>query len=206
VIVNSQTPPQTDSPPSGRKTLQANLFWLGGGLLAVLVLSITASFAPPIMKRLIIFYAIYGIASGMVLNWLAEELRPGWTKGLVIWGGILTVVGAVNMGWLSYQHFRKAREEFAAANPRDAVLEAHLQRLSEQDEELRIRYEEEKRRTKPLFPDYLAHRISGIADLKTPWPEIFWGIEVLGSGLLCAGTMHLRQRRDTESKQPPVTN
>lgn len=182
------------------------MLWLGGGLLAVMVLSMTASFAPPMMKRLVIFYAIFGIACGMVLNWLAEEVRPSWKKSLAIWGGVLTVLGALNMGWLSYQHFRKAREEFAAANPRDAALQAHLERFSKEDEELRKRVEEENRRARPLFPDYLAHRISGLVEVKTPWPEIFWGMEVLGSGLLCAGTIHLRQRPASKSKEPATTN
>jgi len=181
-----QAPPVT-SP------IKQNLLWLAGGLLSVLILSLTASLAPTVFKRLVLFHVIFGVAAGMVLLWLAAEIRPGWRKSLPVWGTMLCLLGAINMGWLSYRQFQKARADFAAANPRDAALQSMLEKLSVNDPELKARYEEEERRIHPRFQDFLAHRISSLGDWKTPWPEMFWSVEVLLSGLCCSGTMWLKR-------------
>lgn len=178
--------------PSLSSSLKQNLLWLAGGLLAVGVLSMTASYAPNVMKRLILFHAIYGIACGMVLLWLAAETHPRWQRSLPLWGMGLCLLGACNMGWLSYQHFQKARAEYAAAHPRDAALQAMLEKFSAADPILKERYEEEKRRSNPHFADFLAHRLSNLGDWRSPWPELFWMGEVLLAGVLCAGTMWLK--------------
>jgi len=107
------------------------------------------------------------------------------------------------MGWLSYQHFRQARAEYAAAHPRDAALQAMLEKLSASDPELKARYEEEHRRAHPLFPDYLAHRVSQLGEWKHPWPELFWLGELLIAGICCAGTIRLKTPRQTVRPEEP---
>jgi len=183
---STQTPPVISS-------VKQNILWLASGLFSVLILSLTASLAPVVFKRLILFHAIFGAAAGMVLLWLATEIRPSWRKSLPAWGAGLCLLGAINMGWLSYRQFQKARADFAAANPRDAALQSMLEKLSVNDPEFKARYEEEERRVHPRFQDFLAHRISSLGDWKTPWPEVFWSVEIFLSGFCCAGTIWLKR-------------
>lgn len=161
------------------------------------VLSLTASFAPPILKRLILFHIVFGMACGMTLVWLAAEIRPAWKWSLPVWGAGICLLGSINMGWLSYQHFRQARAEYAAAHPRDAALQSMLEKFSADDPELKARYEEENRRIEPHFQDFLAHRISPLGDWKSPWPELFWGVELLLASVCCAGTLRLKSASNT---------
>lgn len=178
--------------PVGETSWKRNLAWLAAGLLSVGILSLTASFAPTVFKRLLVFYAVFGVACGMVLVWLAAELRPPWKRSLPVWGAGLCLLGGINLGWLSFQHFQKARAEYAAAHPRDAALQSMLENLSKNDPELKARYEEENRRIHPRFQDFLQHRISPLGDWKTPWPELFWGLELFLASGCCAGTIRLK--------------
>ncbi|WP_437221679.1 hypothetical protein SH661x_002426 [Planctomicrobium sp. SH661] len=182
--------------------LKQNLLWLGASVLAVGVLSVTASYVPTEMKRLFLFHAIYGIACGLVLLWLRGEIRPTWQRSLPAWGAVLCLLGAVNMGWLSYRHFQHARAEYAAAHPRDAALQSMLEQISVNDPEIKARYEEEQRRLHPRFVDFLVHRTSGLGEWKSPWPVVMWVGEVLLAGICCGATMWLKRdqlRPQTES-------
>jgi hypothetical protein len=174
------------------------LAWVGAALAAALVLSLTGSFVPPLMKRLGLYYAVYGIATGFVSVWLAREIGPRSSRWLPILGALICLLGALNMGWLSYGQFRQARADFARQHPQDAASLNMLKRLSETDDELRARYLEEHRRLEPGFADYLVHRVSTLGDWNLASAATFWGLEVAMASALC-GWVIFRNRQTFHS-------
>jgi hypothetical protein len=90
------------------------------------------------------------------------------------------------MAWLSYRQLYDARQKAAAEHPQDQAALAMLEKLAADDPETRRRYEEERRYSAPGFSDYLAYRVSSLGVWPPPWPELFWGGELLLAGGLCA--------------------
>jgi 4-amino-4-deoxy-L-arabinose transferase-like glycosyltransferase len=174
--------------------------WLAASLLAAVALSLTASFAPPVLKRLGLYYAVYGIATGFVWSWLAREIRPPRSRWLPILGALIGLLGALNMGWLSYGQFRQARLQYAQQHPKDAASLAMLERLSETDPELRLRYQEERQRLDPDFADYLVHRVSSLGDWNLATAATFWGGEVAIATILSGWVFSRSQKRPCPSE------
>ena len=176
-----------------RSERKSAILWIVGGVVAIAVLSVTATFVPAALKRLVIFHLVFGAACGYVLAWLAEELSlplRGWMMPFV---ALLTVAGAVQMAHLSYRQFHAARQELARERSKDVAALKMMQSLAEQDEEFRREYEVELKKFDPDFPDYLAYRVSQLGDWSSPWPMVFWLVEVLLSGVAGAGVFRWRR-------------
>src|SRR5262245_38992230 len=113
-----------------RSVVLRNAIWLFASLVSVIVLSVTASYAPQITKRLILFYGIYGGACGFVLSWLAAEIHPCKGAWLIYCGFILAVLGAVNLGWISFRSFEKSSKELGEQHPDQIQAIEMFQKLS----------------------------------------------------------------------------
>jgi len=175
--------------------------WILAGILAVGVLSVTAALAQPEFKRLVLFYVVYGLACGFVLRWLARELLPMGGGRLTVLAMLLGLLGAVNLGYLSYRHFEQGRQELAEKKSRDIAVLESLKSESDEDLELQNAYDKELRRYRPVFQDYLRHRVAALGQWESPWPELFWGIEVLAAAVATGfGFGRPRRHRD-----PPTT-
>ncbi|WP_139228599.1 hypothetical protein [Planctomicrobium piriforme] len=191
-------PSVSDSAPT---TYTRIALWLLGALVAVGVLSVTASYAPGVMKRLIVFYIVYGIACGFVLDWLAGELLTRRGSWLPVIAGVLCAAGALNLGWLSYRHFEQARHLLAQQRSKDVQILETLRQASENDPAVREEYAEELRQFSPRFEDYLAHRVSSLGKWPAPWPLVLWLGEVSIAGVACSLTLRQlnRTRRSTSN-------
>ena len=122
-----------------RSERKSAILWIVGGVVAIAVLSVTATFVPAALKRLVIFHLVFGAACGYVLAWLAEELSlplRGWMMPFV---ALLTVAGAVQMAHLSYRQFHAARQELARERSKDVAALKMMQSLAEQDEDLDLK-------------------------------------------------------------------
>ncbi|HWL09338.1 MAG TPA: hypothetical protein VNQ76_13100 [Planctomicrobium sp.] len=157
--------------------------WICSGILAAGVLSVTAAYAPAGMKRILIFYIIYGGACGFVLNWLAGEILTGQTRFLSLSVALICFAGAVNLGFLSFRHFEQGRQQLARERPKDIEILESLRVATGQDPDAQKEYEKELRRYYPRFDDYLRHRVSNLGNWPSPWPEVLWGIELLLSAI-----------------------
>lgn len=169
--------------------------WILSGILAAIVLSVTASYTPTVMKRLIIFYVVYGAACGFVMHWLAGEIRPSAIRLLPVLTSLICLAGAVNVGLLSYRHFEQGRQHLARERPKDVEILETLKKASENDPEMRQQYDRELRQYSPRFDDYLRHRTTNMGDWGSPWPEILWGIELLLSSIAGGVTYSVLARR-----------
>lgn len=195
---------QTESSPRSISKWGTPL-WLLSGFLAVGVLSVTASYAPPVLKRLVIFYVVYGIASGYVLNWLVDELRPQLRRGLPWLTAFLCVAGAINMGVLSYYHFEQTRHALAKERPQDVEILNALREASKNDPEAQKLYAKELRQFTPSFEDYLQNRVSQLGEWPSPWPGVFWGAEVILAAVAGGITMAKLRKSELKAASQSVT-
>ncbi|WP_437206113.1 hypothetical protein [Planctomicrobium sp. SH664] len=169
------------------------LIWLGCGALGAAVLSVTGTFAPLSLKRLVLFHGLYGAACGYVLGWLAEEIQPPPGRWLFAAVFLLSVGGCVNLAWLSFRQFETSRRGLAAEQSEQVAALNMLEKMGPTDPESRARYAAERRKYAPEFTDYLAHRVSALGTWSTPWPEFFWLAECLTAGGVACGMFHWRR-------------
>lgn len=152
--------------------------WLAAGAVAVLVLSVTATYAPPAFRRLVLSHAVFGGACGYVLAWLATEFRLTVTRKMITVSMLLTCLGGVNLAWLSYREFRAVRQAVALKHAEDLAALNMLESLGTADPEAAARYAAERRKYAPRLTDYLRHRVSALGG----WP--IWGAVVFWMGEL----------------------
>jgi hypothetical protein len=105
----------------------------------------------------------------------------GWLLPLL--GGLILIAGGINMGWVSYRQFEQARRELAGEKSEQLAILSMLEQMSDVDEELARRYEEERRQFAPTFPDYLVHRVSALGKWAPHWAWLFWGSELALAGV-----------------------
>ncbi|WP_437192996.1 hypothetical protein [Planctomicrobium sp. SH527] len=211
-MTSNQPAPSSNNDASSSPTSKRRIdskwgtpLWLLTGFLAVGVLSVTASYAPPELKRLIIFYVVYGIACGFVLNWLVGELRPQLTRSLPWLTAFLCIAGAINMGVLSYYHFEQARHELAKERPQDVEILNALREASKDDPEAQELYAKELRQFTPRFEDYLQNRVSQLGEWPVPWPGVFWGAEVILAAVAGGITMAKLRKSELKAASQSVT-
>ena len=167
--------------------------WIIVGVLGVWVLSFGAAFAPPIVKRLLLFYAGFGVVAGTCLGWLARELIGRTSRFTSLGGSLLIVLGGIHLATVSYGEYWESCQARAAERPDDVAALSMLERIAEQDPQLREPYLEERRTYDPRFVDYLWHRVSAIGPWPAPWPVLFWIVELLvaaGLGGWVIGRFH----------------
>ncbi len=166
--------------------------WLASGVVAVLVLSVTASFAPAEMKRLFVFPMVVGAIGGYVLGWLAAEFDLHPRRGFIVACAALVLLGGVNLGWVSYRRFAEVQARWVREHPDEAAAMRMVQRLSEFDPKLADGFESRRPLLDPTFLDYLEHRTKGLGTLRRPWPVVIWGGELILASV--AGVFVFRRR------------
>lgn len=189
--------------PSATKSLagwRATSLWLASGLAAVLVLSIVAAAAPPEMKRLFVFAAMFGAVCGLVLRWLAAEfpIRRGWFPTSLC--GLLILVGAVHLGWLNYRRLANDAARWAREHSEEAAMLRMVQKIAELDPETAKSLESRRHLLDPEFSDYLVHRTQRLGKLAPPWPTVIWLGELLLATTVGLGAF--RYRGPEEPGQP----
>lgn len=168
------------------------VFWLASGVVAVLALSVAASFSPAEMKRLFVFPMVFGAIGGYVLGWLAGEFDLHPRRGLTVACAALVLLGGVNLGWVSYRRFAEAQARWVREHPDEAAVMRMVQRLSEFDLELASGMVSRRPLLDPTFLDYLEHRTHGLGALRRPWPAVIWGGELILASV--AGVFVFRRR------------
>jgi|GEM_PF-1827325 len=168
--------------------------WVAGCLLSAAVLSVTAAYAPTVMKRLILFPLVYGVACGFVFHWLLHELELRWSRLVLALALVIGCLGTVNVGILSFHQFQRARHEQARQNPKDLEMLETIRQASQNDSELQAEYAKELQYYTPGFREYLQHRVSILGNWPEPWPALFWGLEVVLAGCGTAGMMQRLER------------
>ncbi|WP_145230118.1 hypothetical protein [Gimesia algae] len=167
--------------------------WFCIGLVLVTALSILAVHLPERLKLLLVFSVVYGLITGAVLTTLAFKLGVSVKRSLLVAILCLTVFGQSLVLYLSHQRYKEAILQQFKMDKTSLMLEYTLTKVEpSSDPESRKQYDlllaqiqeakqerQDKEQQLPLISSYMQHRISPIARLETPWPQLFWLLELV---------------------------
>jgi len=182
---------------TGESAIRLVFEWLVIGLVGVTVLTLAGAHAPGRIKLIGLFAVVYGLAVGWGLGQLAKLRRVPIGKGVGWLSLALIAAGQIGMAFQSYQlHVVQIRRD-DQPDSKLIGLERFLQRQNvPEDPEERARLEEIKQdiqraaqsREQKLaeltsFSTYLRNRLAALGTWWSPWPAVFWAVEVLLSSM-----------------------
>ncbi|MFK7776781.1 MAG: hypothetical protein QM501_01505 [Gimesia sp.] len=169
------------------------LQWLIVSGILITALSILAVHLPERLKLLLVYAIVYGLISGGVLTTLALKFGLPLKKTIILAIICLIISGQSLVLYLSHQRYQEATlKRFKADQTLFAIDRMFATGEPPEDPKARKEYEQvlkqyqaakldrkEKEQNLLLISSYLQHRISSVANLKTPWPQLFWLVELL---------------------------
>ncbi|HCO26273.1 MAG: hypothetical protein CME31_12215 [Gimesia sp.] len=181
------------SQPEPTSSWSGFIQWFCIGLVLIMALSILAVHLPERLKLLLVYSVVYGMIVGAALTTLAFKLGLSLKWSLLVAILCLTVFGQSLVLYLSHQRYKEATLQQFKMDKTSLMLEHTLAKGEPpSDPEARKQHEEfikqfesakQERRDKEQqlleISSYLQHRISPVARLETPWPQLFWFIELI---------------------------
>jgi len=150
---------------------------------------------PASLKPLGPYAWIWGALAGGALGFAAVQSKVRITTALFVWLGVWLAVGEIGQVLVNYQRYtqlvRKEQEKMprlpgwkqASQLPADPQLSAEDQQAQREFQQA-LAEMEQRLRDRMSFRTYLARRLSAKSPPSSPWPELFWGLEILGGTLL----------------------
>ena len=165
---NAEAPLPAD--PAAPRTTAASsqaVVWCLACLVAVTGVAILAALLPARVRLLGLYLPAVGGLCGWLCRWLASQFDQRWSKSQTFVATLIIVVGLLLTTGLAQRRYRQQYEQEA---PPPSVLALR------QHPEFGL----------PLDgpPPYLQSRVSPLGRWQSPWPEVFWGAEVLVGTLL----------------------
>lgn len=180
------------------------LGWLAIGVLGIAVLSLLAAYAPPQIRKLVLFPAAFGVLAGWGLGRLGTEFQLPQRR-VALAAGVLVVAGLVNCGVATYRQLAAESRRAVQLDPQRLLGLRLLEEQAQHDAAWAQRLLEERLRSQPTFSDFLAGRVAGLGWWPDPRPALFWIGELLLAGLAGAWTAARTLRRSTEHAPPDAT-
>ncbi|QDV52076.1 hypothetical protein [Gimesia fumaroli] len=195
----------SESQPAQRHSNASFIQWLIVSLILITALSLLAVHLPERLKLLLVYAVVYGLISGGALTTLAIKLGVPVKRTLILSIVLLTILGQSLILYLSHQRYQEATLKQFKTDKTSIVIDRML-RSGEppEDPEARKEYEQvieqfekakKERREKEQqlleISSYLQHRISPIAKLESPWPFLFWLLELISC---CAAAIWASQQ------------
>ena len=182
-----------ESPPAQQQSPAVFMQWLIVSLILITALSLLAVHLPERLKLLLVYAVVYGLISGGALTSLAIKLGVPTKRTFMLSIVCLVLLGQSLVLYLSHQRYREATQQQFKADQTSMMIDRMLRSGEPPDDpEARKDYEQiieqfekakEERRVKEQqlleMSSYLQHRISPIATLKSPWPHLFWLLELI---------------------------
>jgi xanthosine utilization system XapX-like protein len=156
----------------------STLVWIAACLLATIAVSLVAAQAPPRIRLIGIFPVMLGLLIGGLVVWLAEKLDAVASRRFQVVAAMLLAVGG--WGGLTWETFR--RDEVLSVKSANQELAARLMKEFEQQTNT-PHLELDRPTTVKAFRAYLARRVQQLGDWSRPWPELFWGLELVMTGV-----------------------
>lgn len=194
------------------------LQWLVASAILITAFSILAVHLPERVKLLLVYAVVYGLISGGALSLLAIKFGLPVKKSIMLAIVCLVIAGQSLILHLSHQRYQEATLKrfkadqtmftvdrmFATGKPpEDPESLKDYEKLQKQYQEAKLE-RQQKEKDLLLISSYLQHRISAISHLKTPWPQIFWLVELL---LCCFSAIWAsRQIANPEPKNSSVSD
>lgn len=175
---------QTPSPPESEVNSRPNRssIWvcLVAGLVMTTALALAAAHSPPRIRLIGLFSIAFGLAVGWLLARLVEKLDVGLSRrALGAAAAVFTVCGLIGSTWETV----RLNEAQKPKSGTDTVAARLIEQIRSQSNA--GNHDETPGLTSPVetsslvvFRRYLAHRLRPLGELSSPWPEIFWCVEL----------------------------
>jgi len=190
-----KTMPDQLSEPQPNLSIFKSAFipWLVASGVLITALSLLAVHLPERLKLLLIYAVVYGLISGGALTTLAIKFGLPIKKTITLSIVCLVISGQFLILYLSHQRYQEATlKRFKADQTMFSIDRMFATGKPPEDPETLKGYEQsrklyqeaklerqQKEKNLLLVSSYLEHRISAISKLKTPWPQLFWLMELL---------------------------
>lgn len=185
-----------NSPIDAATSRPRPLFWLSGAVIAVSLAALLAAHLPDRAKLLGLFPLVWGLAAGAGLRWWAHECHLAAPRWMLLCALLLLLGGEAGIVLETWRGHRSDLQRQFAKDPsagfvkqaQQAAATSALEKASPEETALRQqlqaeveRVREVRRQTRSLSA-FLRRRLKALGDWSQPWPELFWGGEiVLGS-------------------------
>lgn len=167
--------------------------WLIVAGVFTTALSLFAVHLPERLKLLLVYAVVYGLISGGALTTLALKFGLPVKKTIILAIVCLSIFGQSLVLYLSHQRYQEVTLKRFNADLTSLTIDRMFATGEPPDDpESRKEYDQvlkqyqaaklerrEKEQNLLQISSYLQHRISSIANLKTPWPQLFWITELL---------------------------
>jgi hypothetical protein len=175
--------------------------WCLGAIAGVALWAAIGANLPDRIKLLGLFPLIWAGLTGIGLRWFADEMHISVRIWAVLLVGTLIAAGEAGMvlgGWTLYcaelqKQFEKTpqmsmgdlmdskRANQSKAGDDSQSEAAKMRQQMEQELDARIL---ERRAVQGQLATYLYRRIQRLGDVSSPWPEVFWGCEIVFGSLI----------------------
>ncbi|WP_298862193.1 hypothetical protein [uncultured Gimesia sp.] len=214
----SDQPSELKPSPSNFKT--GYIQWLIVSAVLITALSLLAVHLPERLKLLLVYAVVYGLISGGALATIAVKFGLPIKKTIILMIVCLVILGQSLILYLSHQRYQEVTlKRFKADQTMFSVDRMFATGKPPEDpeslkgyEHTRKLYQEAKLERQQneknllLISSYLQHRISSVANLKTPWPQLFWIMELLfccGSAIWASRQIAQSESKNTSSSDSP---
>ena len=182
----------TDDNPSGGQWPQ-RVVMMVFSTLVVLGLAELTVYAPAAIRKILLFSIAFGVVTGFIVSWSAKIARTPRVLA-VTQAGLLILLGLSLMAVRSHHRLREELERANRKSPQPTFDAMLAEQLAADDPELAMSLERRRRLERPSSRDYLAIRLQPLGEWTTPWPAVFWGVEILLAMLAGVYVVHRRLR------------
>ena len=165
------------SSPTGSPPIGPLLSWLAAVILILSAIGIVAAHVPTRVKLLGLFPVAVGWVIGAASGVFAKAMRLSVTPQIVLAVGVLTLVALAASAQQAFLLDAASR----AVSPREQQMALNLMRQMERDSGGEVSAAPVASATDE-FRQYLARRVRQLGAWSSPWPELFWAIELLAGG------------------------
>ena len=191
-----------------KKQWQQLVLWGVLSTLGVLLFSVSVVHIPSFARKLFLVALIFSVASALLIRWLLDQFKIIPTHFLFGICVLIIFFGHVVSGIESHRIWKQVEIEKQNASPLGKFFSTDLEpkNIPEKD---RAFYNGLKKLMEPKldFKHYLKFRYSRLGTMKSPAPEITWGLEIIGTTLFGAFLVFSRYRKfdpaKTESEIDP---
>jgi hypothetical protein len=199
----------TESQPVQPNSKTGFLQWLLVSLVLITALSLLAVHLPERLKLLLVYAVVYGLIAGGALTTLAVKFGVTINRNFILTLVCLILFGQSLVLYLSHQRYKEATlKQFKADQtsmvidrmfstgepPEDPAARQEYEQVLKQFQAAKAERKETEQRLLQIS-SYLQHRISPVAKLKSPWPHLFWLVELI----LCCLAAIWASRQVTQS-------
>lgn len=162
--------------------------WLALGAIFLTAVTLLCAHAPARIRLLGLFAVAYGLFSGYALKHLARIVALRQAGAIIALTFVAVAAGQSALTLESYRiaaaaHASEMQRELESDKSRAALALILQSSAPPADSQARQMFDEmqETLGIRMSFANYLARRFSTLGQWSSPWPEIFWSVEILMS-------------------------